>query len=135
MKVTLDTNVLIAAFIAQGTCHQVLEDVVRHHELVLSNYILDEFTEKLTEKLRFNLGEVREARTLLSGKARLVNPVEIETPTGIDPDDLPVLGTAVAGQCDCIVTGDRELLQLGVIDHIPILKPGDFWKLEDEGDF
>jgi predicted nucleic acid-binding protein len=29
-----------------------------------------------------------------------------------DPDDDVVLGTAVAGRCDAIVTGDKDLLDL-----------------------
>lgn len=137
MRVTLDTNVLIAAFIAKGTCHEVFEDVVRHHQLVLSDYILDEFTAKMTEKFGFSRKEAREAKALLSEKVLLVRPIEpieVEAPTGIDieADDLPILGTAASGKCHCLATGEKKLLELGAIDEIPILKPGDFWRMEDE---
>lgn len=132
MRVTLDTNVLIAAFIAKGTCHEVFEDVVRHHQLVLSDYILDEFTAKMTEKFGFSRKEAREAKALLSEKVLLVRPIEVEAATGIDADDLPILGTAASGKSHCLVTGDKKLLELGAIDEIPILKPGDFWRMEDE---
>ncbi len=135
MRVTLDTNVLIAAFIAKGTRHEVFEDVVRHHQLVLSDYILDELMAKMTETFGFSRKEAREAKALLSEKVRpvkLVQPIEVEAPTGIDADDLPILGTAASGKSHCLVTGDKKLLELGAIDEIPILKPGDFWRMEDE---
>lgn len=131
MKVTLDTNVLIAAFIAKGTCHDLFEDVARHHELVISDYILAEFMEKMVAKLGFTQKEAREAKALIRERARRVRPAELENPSGIDEDDLPILGTAVSGQVDCLVTGDKELLALGGGSGIRIIRPGDFWKLED----
>jgi len=48
----------------------------------------------------------------------------------IDPRDVPILGTAIAGACACLVTGDKELLRLGAIAGIPILGPADFWEWE-----
>ena len=43
MKIVLDTNVLIAAFIARGVCTDVFERVIDEHELLLSPFILKEF--------------------------------------------------------------------------------------------
>ena len=51
---TLDSSVLIAAYIARaGVCAEVLEDVLRRHELILSQHILDEVRRKLTHKFLF----------------------------------------------------------------------------------
>ena len=105
---------------------------MRHHQLVLSDYILDELTAKMTETLGFSRKEACEAKALLSEKVLLVRPIEVEAATGIDADDLPILGTAASGKSHCLVTGDKKLLELGAIDEIPILKPGDFWRMEDE---
>jgi len=41
-----------------------------------------------------------------------------------------VLATAVSGACDCIVTGDADLLVLGSYGGIPIIPPRDFWQFE-----
>jgi predicted nucleic acid-binding protein len=38
-----------------------------------------------------------------------------------------VLGTAVAGQADYLVTGDKQLLELGNYQGIPILSPREFY--------
>ena len=43
-----------------------------------------------------------------------------------DPEDDIILGTAVAGQADVLVSGDKKhLLSLGNIQGIPILDPRD----------
>ena len=38
-----DTDPRLAAFIARGTCHEVVEQRVYHHEIVGSSFLLDEF--------------------------------------------------------------------------------------------
>ncbi len=38
MKFVLDTNVLIAAFIASGICHDIFEHIVQNHQIVLSDF-------------------------------------------------------------------------------------------------
>lgn len=53
MKFVLDTNVLIAAFITSGVCHEILEHVIRNHELVLSDFIANEFKDKLLNKFQY----------------------------------------------------------------------------------
>jgi predicted nucleic acid-binding protein len=40
--------------------------------------------------------------------------------------DEPVLETAIVGEADCLVAGDRQLLGLGEIHGIPILSPQAF---------
>jgi len=48
-----NTNVLIAAFITRGVCSDVLEHCVRRHVLVTSEFILNEFCEKLIHKFKY----------------------------------------------------------------------------------
>jgi predicted nucleic acid-binding protein len=50
-----------------------------------------------------------------------------------DPDDDVVLGTAVAGRCDAIVTGDKDLLGLVRFREIAVVSPRDFWRFESRG--
>lgn len=45
MKIVLDTNVFIAAFISHGACHELLEHCAIRHEIILSPFIYDEFKE------------------------------------------------------------------------------------------
>ena len=43
-----------------------------------------------------------------------------------DPDDDKLLETALMGEADCLVTGDRDLLEMSPFNDIPILPPADF---------
>lgn len=130
MKVVLDTNVLIAAFIAHGVCNELLEHCAICHEIVLSPFIVDELRARLVAKFRFTRGETDNVCRLLESRCSLVVPHELAEPVCRDPDDDNIIGTAVAGACDCIVTGDRDLLDLGTALGIPIISPSLFWEFE-----
>ncbi len=131
MRVLFDTNVLIAAFITHGACHELFEHVARNHQLVSSKYILDELAEHLLGKFHFTKRDVSVLLRLIRERAELFSPEPVSPPPPIDPDDLPILGTAVAAGCDCLVTGDKELLELQAVSGIPIIPPAHFWRFED----
>ena len=44
-----------------------------------------------------------------------------------DPDDDKLLETALMGESDCLVTGDRDLLEMPPFNDIPILTPAGFF--------
>lgn len=129
MKLVLDSSVLIAASISRaGVCAELLEDVLTHHELIISDFIVDEISRKLREKFQFPKAEIADLCRFLRDTARFVEPVEIETKICRDPDDIPVLGTAVAAMADFLISVDKDLLALGSFQGIDIVKPGEFWK-------
>ncbi len=130
MKLVLDTNVLIAAFITRGVCHELLEHCAINHEIILSEFILDELRDKLVRKFAFSRREVANVVRLLRTRAVLVRPQILAKPLCRDPDDNFILGTATAGNCKCIVTGDRDLLDLQHVQGIRMINPSDFWALE-----
>jgi len=63
----------------------------------------------------------------LRSSSELVEPTAVPRGTLRDKDDLPVLGTAVAGGASCLVTGDQELLALERFQGIDILSPRAFY--------
>jgi putative PIN family toxin of toxin-antitoxin system len=130
MRILLDTNVLIATFIARGTCSELLEHCARNHELISSKPLLRELEEKLSGKLGYSQQEAREVVSLLRGKMEIVTPAPLAEKVCRDPDDDVVLATALGGNCECIVTGDKDLLVLEKYQQIPILAPADFWRYE-----
>ncbi len=130
MKVVLDTNVLIAAFIARGTCHELLEYCVHEHELVTSGFILDEVRQALVKKFHFSRQDAAETVALLSTRMIVVTPEPLPAPVCRDPEDDNIIGTAVAGACECIVTGDKDLLVLKRHRDIDIISPDRFWRHE-----
>ena len=130
MRVVLDTNVLLAAFISRGLCHDLLEHCVREHEIVLPEFLLGEFRRKLTCKFRVPVDRVGRAETLLRSETEIVEPAPLPVPVCRDPDDDWVLATAVTGACRCIVTGDKDLLTIGGYRGVRILRPREFWALK-----
>ena len=134
MRLLFDTNILIAAFISRGVCHELLAHCVYNHEPVTSKELLRVFQTKLIEKFGYNSSEAREATSLLASRLQIVKPVALAKPVSRDPDDDLVLATAVAGDCRCIITGDKDLLVLKHFREIPIMSPAGFWKYESESE-
>ena len=132
MRLVLDTNVLLAAFLSRGACHDLLEHVQQQHQIVLSAFILEEFSAKLAGKFRVPEPVIEAATQLLTATAELVDPVALATPVCRDPDDDWILATAQTGSCGCLVTGDRDLLAIGAYAGFRILAPAEFWRFEAE---
>jgi putative PIN family toxin of toxin-antitoxin system len=130
VKVVLDSSVLIAASISRaGVCAELLEDVLTHHELVVSDFIAEELGRKLREKFKLPQNEIRQLQRFLGKVATSVTPLDLPTNVCRDPTDIPVLGTALAGAALVLSTVDKDLLALGEFQGIAIIKPGDFWRL------
>ena len=134
MKLLLDTNVLVAALIARGTCSDLLEHCVRHHVVVSSQPLLDELRDVLTRKFRQRAADVRATVRLFEETFMLVTPLPLEAPVCRDVDDDVVLATARAGECAAILTGDQDLLVLDPFQGIRLLTPSAFWKWESEAE-
>ena len=127
MRVVLDTNVLLAGFATHGLCAALLTLVYRDHIVVLSEHILDEVARHYRGKFKATKAQAEAVIGVLRSSSELVQPAAVPRGTLRDKDDLPVLGTAVAGAVSCLVTGDQELLALGGFQGIEILSPRDFY--------
>ena len=132
MRVVLDTNVLIAAFISRGVCHQVFEQCAIHHELISAAELVEELKDKLVTKFRYSEEDIAAVTQLVQSRTQIVIPVSLKESVCRDPDDDVVLATAVAGDVTCIVTGDEDLLVLKVFQGIDIIRPEDFATYEAE---
>ena len=129
MKIVLDSSVLIAASSSRaGVCAELLEDVLTHHDWIISDFIVDEVAGKLGEKLKFPKKEIADLCRFLRDAARVVEPAELDPHVCRDPEDVPVLGTAVAGDAELLISVDKDLLALGTFRGIDIVRPGEFWK-------
>lgn len=128
MRVVLDTNVLLAAVATHGLCEALVTLIFRDHTVILSEHILAEFAEHYQGKFNATREQAEAAVDVLRSGSDLVTPAAVPRDVLVDLDDLPVLGTAVAGRADCIVTGNRELLAIKRFDTIPLLSPRDFYE-------
>ena len=130
MKVVIDTNVLIAAFIARGTCHELFEHCTVNHTIVLSDFILNEFETKLVSKLKFTEKEAVSASRLLRTRAVLIPVAPLSEQICRDQDDDNILALSKTAAADCILTGDKDLLDLREHWEVPIVAPGSFWQFD-----
>ena len=129
MRAVLDTNVLLSAIFTPGVC-EVLLDLCRiadDIDVILSEHILTEFTHHATGKFGAPAEKVEAAVVSLREWCEVVEPAPVPTDAFEDPDDLPVLGTALAGRGDCLVTGDAKLLALNAYRGVAILSPRAFY--------
>lgn len=120
---------LIAAHISRaGVCAELLEDVLLHHELVISEFIVEELRRKLIEKFDFPKREADQVASFLRRAGVVVIPAALPPSLCRDPTDVPVLGTAIAGECSLLVSVDRDLLDMQTVREIPIVRPGEYWR-------
>jgi len=131
MRFTLDTNILVSAFIAKhGHPANLLELAltVDSIELVLSEPILNELEDVLTRdevKNRFSYTnrDIKRIVRTLEEAARIVPVKSKFTVVREDSKDDMVLNAALDGKADYIVSGDRHLLKLDSFRGIKIVKP------------
>jgi putative PIN family toxin of toxin-antitoxin system len=123
VKIVLDTNVLVAAFAAHGLCEAVYEACLVRHQIVLCEQILQELARHLPRVLRVSGGDAEEIVASVRAQALIVERAAVPEDACRDADDLPILGTLLAGDADCLVTGDQDLLDLREFHGKPILSP------------
>ena len=128
MRIVLDTNVLLAGIATHGICEGLLTVCFRDHTVVLSEHILAEVAEHYIGKFKATAAQASAAVEMFRQHSDIVVPVPVPPESFPDADDLPVLGTALAGAADCLVTGDKKLLDLNNYQGIAILSPRDLYE-------
>jgi len=129
MKVLLDTNVIIAAFAARGLSADVLELCLSGHTVITSEHILSEVRDKLTGKVAVPASIAEDIVSYLRENSVLAVQLPVTDVECRDKDDLPVLGAALAGHADYLITGDKDLLVLERYQNIRIITPRQLWEL------
>ena len=128
MKVFLDTNVLVSATATRGLCADVLRETLTSHELVVSAPLFNELRRVLRQKLQIPRELIDDAIEILQQDAHFGTPSAVPDVKIRDKDDLRILSSALNGKADLLVTGDKELLNLGRIQDMEIVSPRGFWK-------
>ena len=110
MRIILDTNVLVSAFVFRGKrFYAVIDHIVAYHELVLPTYVADELKDVINRKFPNMASELDSFLTTLSFTLAYT-PNQL--PTGLfeirDISDAPVLYTAIIEGVDILLTGDKD---------------------------
>ncbi|MDE0242888.1 MAG: putative toxin-antitoxin system toxin component, PIN family [bacterium] len=126
MRVVLDTNILIGALITKGTPPDRLYQAWKRGEieLVTSTAQIAELADVLSRQRLQRFLDADEAMAILENIGTRAVILERLPNVSLSPDpmDNRVLATALAGDADLIVSGDKKhVLALQEVDGIPIL--------------
>ena len=126
LRVVLDTNILVSALIYNGKPGQLLELALdKQITIFTSKVLVSELQETLAKKFDFSEEKIKQIDQKLNKSFIVVYPKK-STNVLRDDDDNRVLEAAVEGKCDYIVTGDKELLDLGSFKGIKIVAADKF---------
>ena len=128
MKVFLDTNVLASALATRGLCAELFEAVLQSHELLVSPPVMKELERVLPAKLGQSRQITMDFIDLLEVYATNVEGAGLAVSLP-DPDDEPIVASALSGKARVFVTGDKALLELGSVEGLPLVSPRQFWEL------
>ena len=121
MRVMLDTNILVSAFVFRSRkIYAVINFIVVHHNLILSSYVVDELRDVVARKFPHLIVDLDEFLTALS--FTLVYTPRI-LPGGLfeirDISDAPILYTAIIEGVDVLITGDKDFDDVDV--EVPVI--------------
>ena len=128
MNAVFDTNVLVAAFVAEGICSKILtRGREKQFHLITCPVIVQEFNRVLIKKFSATKNEARSALQIVSEAIHsVVRPSQSAQSVCRDPDDDAILACVLGAGADYLVTGDADLVGLKVFKGIRIVTPRDF---------
>jgi len=128
MRVMLDTNVFISAILfPDSQPFKAIEKVIMNYTLVLCSQIIEKLYEIFKRKFKDKINLLDRFLFKLSYEY-IHSPVDIneEDYPGIrDKVDLPILATAILGEVDIIITGDKDFFDIK-IEKCKIMTPEEF---------
>jgi uncharacterized protein len=130
VRLVLDTNVFVAAVVADGLCRNLVRVRLFPHRIITSEPLLDELARTLRMKFKTNPDQLP-LLAALREEAEVVRPAPLGQRVCRDKSDDAVLATAVAGEANAIVTGHDDLLILKKFRGIRIMSPRQFLELLD----
>ena len=119
MKVMLDTNILVSAFVFKSKkMNELIYKLSKEHEIIICSYTIEELKELINTKFKVNTVELDEF--LKNFPFNLVySPDSVENILFDirDKDDYIILHTAILEDVDIFITGDKDF------DDVKIDKP------------
>lgn len=126
LRIVLDTNILVSSLIFGGKPDQVERLILEKQVVGITSLILlAELLEVLTKKFHFNQFRIKQTEKKIKKNFTLVQPSKILRIVK-DEADNRILEAAIEGNCSYIVTGDKELLDLGIYSNVKIVDVNDF---------
>lgn len=136
LRVVLDTNVYVSAFVFGGPPLEILRLGVRGYVAVfVSAPILEELQTVLRRKFEWPTSDLREVLDAIDALGSLARPREALAVVKDDEPDNRILECAVEAEAHVIISGDRHLRTLGAYRRIAIMSPREFLDAHSAGVF
>jgi uncharacterized protein len=139
MKVVLDTNVVVSAFLSPGGAPAHILKLLEQEafELIISEEILQEYAVALSYDRVQKLHKLTDQQILrvledLRTVATFVKPTVSLTVVASDPDDNKLFECALAGGAQCIVSGDTKVQAVKHYQGIEVVSPALFLALLEQ---
>ena len=127
MRVFLDANVLLSAFFGRGLCAELFDMLLEsEHRILIGEPVAREFVRIPRDKFKVPDDDLALALEVLR-RQHLVPAAELELTDIPDPDDIPILASALAAQAELFITADRALLALETVQGLPLRDPREAW--------
>lgn len=124
MKIVLDSNIYIAAFLAKGLTSDIIKLGEKGElEIYTSDEILSELKNKLINKAKIEEFIVNQLLNHLQRSFKKVKPTKKLNVVKSDSDDNKILECAVEAQANLIVSMDKHLIKLKSYKGIGIVHP------------
>lgn len=132
LRVVIDTNIIISGAFWIGLPRDVLAAIRANKAQMLATVATIAELNRTLSRPKFQTYAAKtnqKLEQLIETYTAIVERVEpVAIPAGIvrDPKDEMILGCAVGGKADAIVTGDQDLLVLGIYEGVPIWTAAQF---------
>ena len=111
MRIMVDTNIIIsAALFPGGRVSLMLKEIMQHYELVICTFSLEELFIVVERKFKHKKDEVDHFFRQLS-YSLIYTPTSFEKkelPAIRDEKDYPILLSAIDGDVDVLISGDKD---------------------------
>lgn len=127
MRVVVDTNVVISGVFFGGAPRKVVEAVVDSRvKASATSEIVEEYARVVDEMIARKHGKLRrDALSVLMSRIDLIEPVT-RVEVCRDPDDDKFIGCAIDAKAYYIVSGDKDLLDIGEYEGVEMITAADF---------
>jgi putative PIN family toxin of toxin-antitoxin system len=122
MKVVFDTNIFISALVIPGSqAEKAISKIIEGDDiLIISKEIIDEVLSVLSSKFSRDRDELSHVAVVLSELGEFISSIKKVRIFRDEPDNR-IAECALSGYADVIVTGDKNMLKLGMYKKVMII--------------
>jgi len=126
MKVLMDTNVLISAYYFKGNERRLLQLIIENKiSGIISPYIILELKNIMINKFKENKEDTEKFVGKLLSVMDLTSDYKLEVDIRHEKDKT-IIGSAVISDCDYLITGDNDILEVKKYNKLKIINASKF---------